>query len=191
MFDKYLNSNNIFNNSEIKKNISNYCNNIITTIKKKNKKLKWLIPYINYFNSNQNLFFTIYFITILFFSKLFLNYFFLFLLFDSIILAIIILHKNSIYHNSRKLSKNIILLSIIYLNIFGPIISLFILLFLYFEFSKFLNKIVYKILETVICFIHTNVSIITLIYPNINYIKYNKQFESTDTESDDSSSFSK
>jgi hypothetical protein len=186
MFDKYINSSNIFNNSQIKQNISNYCTNITNTIKKKNKKLKWLIPYINYFNSNQYLFFTIYFVFILFFSKLFLNYLFIFLLFDSIILSIIILHKNSIYHNSRKLAKNIILLSIIYLNIFGPIISLILIIFLYFEFSKFLNKIIYKILETIVCIIHTNASIVTLIYPNINYIKYNKPFESTETESDES-----
>ena len=183
----YLNPYNIFDNQKLKIYINNCCNNIIINIKKKHKKLKWLIPYINYFNTNQFIFFTIIFIFIIFFSKLFLNFFFLLLLFDSIILSIIVLHKNSIYYNSRKLAKNIILLSLIYLNIFGHMITLLLFLFIYYEFSKYCNKIIYKVLETIICFLHTNFSIINLIYPNINNIKYNKPIESTEINSSSSS----
>ena len=177
----YFGSYNIFDNTKFKIYIDNCCDNIITNIRKKHKKLKWIIKYINYFNSNQHLFLISIFIFIIIFSKFFLKFFFLLLLFDCIILSIIVLHKNSLNNNSRKLAKNIILLSLIYLNLFGSILTLLIFFCIYFEFSKYCNKIIYKVLETIICFIHTNLSIICLIYPNINNIKYNKPIESTES----------
>jgi hypothetical protein len=51
---------------------------------------------------------------------------------------------------------------------------------LYSEFSKFINKIIFKIIESFICFIHNNVSIVSKLYPNINSIEFNKPIESTE-----------
>ena len=169
----------IFANNKFKTVMNNLCDNIVDNIKKKYKKFKWSIPYINYFNSNQYLIYSCTFIFILIFSKYFLNVLLLYLLSDSIILSIVVLHKNSLNHFSRKLAKNIISLSLIYFNFFGSIFTLIVFSFLYFEFNKYCNKILYKILETVIFFIHTNIPGISLIYPNINNIKYNKPFKNT------------
>ncbi len=184
MDTKYFDFNKIFDNTKLKTYIDNTCNNIINNIKKNHKKLKWIIPYISYFNTNYYLFFIIISILIIIFSKIFLNFFFILLLIDSTILSVIIMHKN--YNYSRKLAKNIILLFILYLNIFGSIITLLLFSFLYLEFSKYVNRIIYKIVETVFCFLHTNLSIISLIYPNINNIKYNKPIESTENVSSSS-----
>ena len=134
-------------NTKFKIYIDNCCDNIITNIRKKHKKLKWIIKYINYFNSNQHLFLIFIFIFIIIFSKFFLKFFFLLLLFDCIILSIIVLHKNSLNNNSRKLAKNIILLSLIYLNLFGSILTLLIFFCIYFEFSKYCNKIIFILSE--------------------------------------------
>jgi hypothetical protein len=187
MNNEYFSPYNIIDVTKFKNYINNTCDKIIINIKKKHKKLKWIVPYINYFNSNQYLFFIIILISIIIFSKFLLNILLLLLLFDCIILSIIVLHKTSLQYYSRKLAKNIILLALIYFNLFGNIFTLLIFLFLHFEFSKYCNKIIYKVLEAVIMFINTNISVISLIYPNINNIKYNTTIESTDNTSSGSS----
>jgi len=184
MISKYIKIDNInFNISKINKIITENCDIVIKLIKKKNKKLKWMISYINYLKNNQNLFLILFFSIIVFFSSSFLNLFFILLLFDSIIIALILLHKKLIDKYSRKLSKNIITLALIYFNFFGSTLTLILFIFVYFEFSKYINKIIYKILETIICFINTNLSIISIIYPDIINIDYNKPIESTEETS--------
>lgn len=179
MFDKYIKFYNLFstNFNEI---INNNINLLVTNIKKKHKKLSWIIPYIEFFNDKQNIFLILFIFISFIFSNFFIRAVFFFLLFDSLILSILVLHKKMLELNSRRLAKNVISLFILYINFISSTFTLFIIILLYSEFSKFINKIIFKIIESFICFIHNNVSFVSKLYPNINSIEFNKPIESTE-----------
>lgn len=184
MFNNFFNFNIVSNKLE---NIINEKSKDLINYIKKKKKLVWLLPYIKFSVKNYNYFIIIFLLILLIFSNFFIKSIFLFFLFDSIILAFLILHNKNIKYHARRLAKNIIAIMILHFNLTGSIITLLIVYSLYYEFNKFINKIIYKIIETFLCFIQSNISFISIIYPNVQLIDYDKQFESTDSESDSES----
>ena len=185
MFEHYLNSLNLIS-SNFKDTLEEKCKIFIQLIKKKYKKYIWLIPYVKKIPIYYNLFILLLIISIVIFSNFFINIVLIYFLLDSIILGFLILHNKSLKLLARKLSKNVILINIIYFNLTGSFLSLLFAFFLYFDFNKFLNKIFFKIIETFLCFLSSNLSFISFIYPNINYIDYNTPILSTETQSESS-----
>lgn len=189
MFNKSFLSFNI-----VSKNFENIinekCKNFINYIKKNNiKNLYCLIPIIKNISDYYNIFFIILLILIIVFSNFFITSIFMFFLFDSIILSFLILHNKNIKFYSRRLAKNIIALFILYFNLTGSIISLTLVCSIYYEFNKFINKIIFKFIETFLCFIQCNIPFISFIYPNVALIDYNKPIESSESDSDSDDNF--
>lgn len=166
-------------------NIIKYFN----SIKKINEK--WDIYFnflINYFKKNEN---TIFIVNILknihnnkllcFFiflglswlcSNLLLCFIYYFMLVDSLILSLLILQNNLINKNSRRLCKNIILIFLTKMNIIGNMIILFLIMFIYMEYSKFINRIIFKFIKFILKLIGNAIPIIYLLYPDMGLFNF-------------------
>lgn len=165
-------------------------NDIISKLKlyiENRKNLLWIIPFINIINANQNLTIVIIIIAFLYFSSFIINIVFLYVLFDSIIRSLLILHGLFDKFNTQSLAKNIILLSILYFNIGGSLITLFISIFMYLELNEFILKLLFKTIELSINFLSSNMSFIMVLFPHIKLINYHESINLTseiDTLSD-------
>lgn len=110
-----------------------------------------------------------------------------FMLVDSIIISLLVLQNNSVIYNSRRLCKNIILYSMGLFNLIGGMINLLMIIFIYLEYSKFINRLVFKIIKFIIKIIGGFFPPIYLLYPDIKLfnfddpditIRYEKNYDS-------------
>jgi hypothetical protein len=184
MLKKYISSFNINNlHINITKLIEEYLDNNINYIKTKNKNLSWFLPFLKIIKKNYNVILVFFVMISLYFSSQTNNLLFSFMLFDSIILSLLILQNNMLKSYARRLAKNIISLFLLYFNIIGSLPTMILVFFLYYEFNKFINKLIFKIIELIINFLSSNVPFVKIIYPHINLIDYNKPIESTEKTS--------
>lgn len=162
--------------------LNNNFNNLIILIKK-NKKIKWLIPFVKITQKNTDIILLCFVLLSLYFSSQVISIFESFLLFDSIILSLLILKNNIHKTHPRRLAKNVISLFIFYINITGSLVSIILFFFIYFEFNKFINKLIYQLVDGVVIFIGNTLPISGL-YPNIKLIQNNKNISSTEETSE-------
>jgi hypothetical protein len=129
-----------------------------------------LVNFIKSIQSNKNIFLIFFIFASWFWSNLLLGFISNFLLADSIIISLLVLQNNSINHNSRRLCKNIILISLA--NVIGGMITLLMILFIYFEYSKLINRILFKIIKFLIKMIAYIFPPIYLLYPDIKLFNF-------------------
>jgi uncharacterized membrane protein YgcG len=161
---------------------------------KKNKKLSWVIPIIGMTKKYSNHILILFMLLSLYFSEQVINVFEFFLLFDSIIISLLILKNNTNKHHPRRLAKNVISLFILYTNFIGSLASIVVFFLIYLEFNKFINKIIFQIIDQIISFLSNTLPFIKDMYPNLKLVDHNKGIESTEltnnSDSDSSSSSS-
>ncbi len=189
MFDNELKSLTDFsNNSE--KFLNKNLDELTKYIKHKNKSLSWLLPLIKTIKSNSNFILGLFFVLSLYYSNYFIIMFYNFLLIDSIVLSVLIMQNELVKFNSRRLAKNVISMFILNFNFFGSLISVIMVFAIYFGFNKFINKIIFKLIEIIINFLSTALPFVKDLYPSIKLIDHNKTIESTEaissTGTDDS-----
>jgi len=179
MFDNELKSISDFsNNSE--KYINKNLDEIYKYIKTKNKGFTWLLPFIKTIKANSSFILGIFFILSLYFSNQFIYLFYNFILIDSIVLSVLVLQNEVDKYNSRRLAKNVISMFILNFNFFGSFVSVMMVFAIYFGFNKFLNKIIFKVIEVIINFLSITFPFIKDLYPNIKLIDHNKPIGSTE-----------
>ncbi len=162
--------------------LNNNLDNLITLLKK-NKKTRWIIPFVKITKNNTDLILLGFVLLSLYFSSQVITVFESFLLFDSIILSLLILKNNIHKTHPRRLAKNVISLFIFYVNLTGSFISIVLFFFIYFEFNKFINKLIYQLVDSIVLFI-ANTLPISGLYPNIKLIENNKTIGSTEKTSE-------
>jgi len=156
--------------TEYNSNIGYICNNFIDFLNK--NKINFLIPIFNFILDNKGLIFLILIVLAYYYSKFILFFLNLFLLFDSIILSLLIIQNNLLFTNSRRLAKNVILIFFLHFNIMGSLITFLISLFIYLEFSKFINKIIFKLLKLFIIYLNKNIPLVSTLYPIIKDVSF-------------------
>lgn len=95
-----------------------------------------------------------------------------FMMFDSIVLSLLVLQNSSVSTNSRRLCKNIVLLALTSLNIIGGMCTLLMVMFVYLEYSKFINRIIFKFLKFLLKLIGNVFPPIYLLYPDIRLFNF-------------------
>lgn len=128
---------------------------------KNSNKLLIMIPIINFIKSNKLSLLLFSFVLIYLFSNQIIYFINLYLLFDSIIISLIILQNKSLHINSRRLAKNVILKSLLHFNFIGSTLTFLFVIFIYNEYNKFINRIIFKFVKLI-------VFIITRIFPFSN-----------------------
>lgn len=148
-------------------------------IKKEYPSLVFLLPLLKciYVNPFLVVLFTLF--VGFFMSSLVLSTLFALLLVDCIVLSLLVLHNVSLKLHSRRLSKNILSLFLLYFNPLGSIITIILAFLLYTNYSKTISKLIIKLIENVVLFVFVNVPIFITIYPDGKQIKYDRQIEST------------
>ena len=152
---------------------------------------KWDIIFnfcINYFQQNNysksftngakiihsNKFFCVIFFIFIswFWSSLVLNFVYYFMLIDSLIISLLVLQNNCVGTNSRRLAKNLILLAITSLNPIGGILTLLMVSFIYMEYSKFVGRLIFKLIKFFVKIIGNIFPPIFLLYPGIKLFNF-------------------
>lgn len=129
-----------------------------------------LVNLIKNIQSNKNVFILFFIFVSWFWSNLLLSFICNFMLADSIIISLLILQNNSVNHNSRRLCKNIILIALA--NFVGGMITLLMIIFVYLEYSKLINRILFKIIKFIIKIIGYIFPPIYLLYPDIKLFNF-------------------
>lgn len=175
-----------------KKNIIKSPNNLLDNFKLFNKfNNKWDIMFdfcINYFVKNNysktiingvkmihyNKSFCLIFFLFAgwFWSTTVLNFVYCFMLIDSLIISLLVLQNNSVETNSRRLSKNVILMYIAYINPIGGVLTLLMISFIYMEYSKFVGRLIFKLIKFLIKIIGNIFPPIYLFYPDIKLFNF-------------------
>ena len=131
-----------------------------------------LINFIKLIHSNKNIFLILFVVASWFWSNLLLKIVCNFVLVDSLIISLLVLQNNSINHNSRRLCKNIILYTLSSLNIIGGMFTLIMIIFIYLEYSKFINRLLFKTIKFIIKLIGGIFPPIFLLYPDIKLFNF-------------------
>lgn len=139
------------------------------------KKYTWsehIIEYLKTIYSNKM--FCIFFIILIswFWSNLLLKLLYVFMLIDSIVMSLLVLQNNSININSRRLCKNVILMFMININLIGDILSLLLIIFIYMEYSKLINRIIFKFIKFIFKLLSNFIPYINTIYPQIKNLNF-------------------
>ena len=142
-------------------------------IQTKNESLVGILSIIKYIYNNPNIIVIIIGIISLLFSSFVLGLLFIFILFDSLILSLFVLSNINIEKYSKKISKNILSLFILYFNPIGSIMTLIIVTLLYSNISKFINKLIIKLFENFTLLVCSFLPFISLLYPDTIMIKNN------------------
>lgn len=173
-------------------NINKSHDNILTNFKLFNKiNNKWDTMFnfcINYFQQNNyskniintvktihsNKFFCliIFLLACWFWSTLILNFIYYFMLIDSLIISLLVLQNNCVGTNSRRLAKNIILMTLTSMNIIGGMLTLILVSFIYMEYSKFVGRLIFKLIKFFIKIIGNIFPPIYLLYPDIKLFNF-------------------
>ena len=139
-----------FNSINIFDNKWNYFFNFCINYFIKFKYSKKIINYIKIIQTHKLFCFLFFIFICWFWSNLLLKFITYFMLVDSIFISLLILQNNSINFNSRRLAKNVILLGILNFNLIGGIFNLLAIIFIYTEWSKFINRLIFKIIKFII-----------------------------------------
>ena len=131
-----------------------------------------LIKIIKRIKSNKILFIGIFLFFSWYWSNILLTINYYFMLIDSIIISLLILQNNCINTNSRRLAKNVILLALTSFNLIGGVMTMLMIMFIYLEYSKFINRIIFKFLKFIIKIIGNMCPPVYLLYPDIKLFNF-------------------
>jgi len=131
-----------------------------------------LFNLIKFIYLNKSIFIIIFFLFSWVWSKFILNIIYYFMLFDSIIISLLVLQNNSVNTNSRRLCKNVILIGLTYLNLIGGMITLLLIMFIYIEYSKFINRIIFKFLKFILKILSNIFPPVCILYPDIKLFNF-------------------
>lgn len=107
-----------------------------------------------------------------FWSSLVLSFVYLFMFIDSIVISLLILQNNCIKINSRRLAKNVILMTLTSLNLIGGILTLLLVLFIYMEYSKFFGRLIFKFIKFFIKITGNIFPPVYMLYPDIKLFNF-------------------
>ena len=139
-----------------------------------NRYSEFVIKMIKSIKNNKIIFWMLFIVASWYWSQLLLGLFYLLMLFDSIILSLLVIQNNSISSNARRLSKNVILIALTSLNLIGGILSLLAVIFIYMEWSKGINILVFKTIKFVLKTIGNFFPGIYLMYPGIQLFSFDE-----------------
>ena len=139
------------------------------------KKYKWCEHFIEYFKiiyKNKIFFILFIILTGWYWSSLLLKILYLFMLIDSLVISLLVLQNKSININSRRLCKNVILIFMTNINLIGGMFSLLMMIFMYMEYSKLINRIIFKFIKFSFKLISNFIPFINVIYPQIKFLNF-------------------
>lgn len=122
--------------------------------------------------SNKSFFVIIFILASWFWSSLILNFVYYFMLIDSLIISLLVLQNNCVETNSRRLAKNVILITLGFMNIIGGVFTLLIISFIYMEYSKFVGRLIFKLIKFFIKIIGNIFPPVYLLYPDIKLFNF-------------------
>lgn len=148
----------------------------------KYKFAKQIVKLINSIHNNQLFSLVLFLFVAWFFSKTLLNILYYFITLDSMILALVILQNQDVNSNSRRLCKNVILSGLIQSGVIGGIFTLCAVMFVYMEYSKFINRFIFKIVKFLFKMCGKTFPFVHTMYPQIQMLSFK---ESDQTIRDD------
>lgn len=148
--------------------IFNFCINYF----QQNNYSKGIVNYVKTIQSNKSFCLIIFVFISWFWSSLVLNLAYYFMLIDSLIISLLVLQNNCIGTNSRRLAKNIILISLTAMNIIGGMLTLLMVTFIYMEYSKFVGRLIFKLIKFFIKIMGNVFPPIYLLYPDIKLFNF-------------------
>lgn len=148
--------------------IFNFCINYF----QQNNYSKGVVNFVKTIQSNKSFCFIIFVLLSWFWSSLVLNFVYYFMLIDSLIISLLILQNNCVENNSRRLAKNIILITLTTMNIIGGMLTLLMVLFIYMEYSKFVGRLIFKLIKFFIKIMGNVFPPIYLLYPDIKLFNF-------------------
>ena len=148
--------------------IFNFCINYF----QQNNYSKGIINFVRTIQSNKSFCLIIFVLASWFWSTLVLNFVYYFMLIDSLIISLLVLQNNCIETNSRRLAKNIILMTLTSMNIIGGMLTLLMVSFIYMEYSKFVGRLIFKLIKFFIKIMGNIFPPIYLLYPDIKLFNF-------------------
>lgn len=139
------------------------------------KKYKWAESFMEYFKviyRNKMACTIVFLLAGWFWSNLLLKILYYFVLVDSLIISLLVLQNKLINTNSRRLCKNVILIFMTNANLIGGLISLSIIMFMYMEYSKLINRIIFKFIKFLFKLVSNFLPFINALYPQIKYLNF-------------------
>jgi hypothetical protein len=94
------------------------------------------------------------------------------MLIDSLVISLLILQNNCVEINSRRLAKNVILITLTTMNLIGGIMTLLLVSFVYMEYSKFIGRLIFKFIKFIIKIFGNIFPPIYLLYPDIKLFNF-------------------
>ena len=169
LHNNYLNNFKLFNKFNTKWDIMfNFCINYF----QQNNYSKSIINIVKTIQSNKSFCLIIFVLASWFWSNLVLNFVYYFMLCDSLIISLLVLQNNCVGINSRRLAKNIILMILTSMNIIGGMMTLLMVSFIYMEYSKFVGRLIFKLIKFFIKIIGNIFPPIYLLYPDIKLFNF-------------------
>lgn len=167
--NNYLTNFKLFNKFNTKWDIMfNFCINYF----QQNNYSKSIINIVKTIQSNKSFCLIIFVLASWFWSNLVLNFVYYFMLCDSLIISLLVLQNNCVGINSRRLAKNIILMTLTSINIIGGMMTLLMVSFIYMEYSKFVGRLIFKLIKFFIKIIGNIFPPIYLLYPDIKLFNF-------------------
>lgn len=148
--------------------VFNFCINYF----QQNNYSKGIVNFVKTIQSNKSFCLIIFVFISWFWSSLVLNFVYYFMLIDSLIISLLVLQNNCVGTNSRRLAKNIILLTLTSMNIIGGMLTLLIVSFIYMEYSKFVGRLIFKLIKFFIKIMGNVFPPIYLLYPDIKLFNF-------------------
>lgn len=158
----------------------------------KYKFAKQIVKLINCIHKNQLVALALFLFIAWFFSKTLLNILYYFIMLDSMILALVVLQNQDVNYNSRRLCKNVILNGLIQTGVIGGIFTLCLVMFVYMEYSKFINRLIFKIVKFLFKICGKTFPFVYTMYPQIQHLSFKgsdqtiRDDEDVDVESEES-----
>ena len=148
--------------------IFNFCINYFN----QNNYSKNIVKVVKTIHSNKSFCLILFILASWFWSNLILNFFYCFMLIDSLIISLLILQNNCVEINSRRLAKNVILITLTTMNLIGGIMTLLLVSFVYMEYSKFIGRLIFKFIKFIIKIFGNIFPPIYLLYPDIKLFNF-------------------
>lgn len=152
----------------------------------KYKFAKQIVKLINSIHNNQLFSLVLFLFVAWFFSKTLLNILYYFITLDSMILALVVLQNQDVNYNSRRLCKNVILSGLIQSGVIGGIFTLCAVMFVYLEYSKFINRFIFKIIKFLFKIAGKTFPFVHTMYPQIQMLSF-KESDQTVRDDDEES----
>ena len=148
--------------------IFNFCINYFY----QNNYSKNIINFVRTIHSNKTFCLIFLMFVSWFWSNFVLNIIYCFMLIDCLIISLLVLQNNCVDINSRRLAKNVILITLTSMNLIGSIMTLLLVTFIYMEYSKFIGRLIFKFIKFIIKIMGNVFPPVYLLYPDIKLFNF-------------------